>query len=416
MKRFDFYECILITFVILLLIQTAYAKGQCDEADSLRDLKSYVKAEEAYAVLLKNDSSFDCAKSGLAVMKEEQARTLFEMGNAYEKSGNTEKAKEAYIEVLKIDPKHSQSEQALLGLNGGIITLFYYWLSTRIEPFLFILIFILIILLILMHLIFFFFPWLKSCPKLDIQDFDKGETDFDIGKTMAALVKDKIKWFKSESHLHQSFDAVQGPVGKLEIPVEIKSTSQPIKYLSTLIELLYRPEVITLSGFLEKPGKRGAGLTVLMVKSNTSSIIASQTIWEKEFYPEITSPETKENDPDIFYRLVEPAATWAIFQLNKPSNANGIYERLKNYLFSLIGISDDFKILNTGTGKVMHTSGLELVIMKTIILIWREKCIIKRLIMTPTMRVHYIIWDLWTFLLRLKSKKTMIVDWRNWNG
>jgi tetratricopeptide (TPR) repeat protein len=104
-----------------------------------------------------------------------------------------------------------------------------------------------------------------------------------------------------------------------EIPVDVKSVSPQIKIISDLIEWIFPSNVITLSGYLEKPGDKGAGLTLSIVENQTGNILGNITIWQKDYDPATTQSAVKDNDPVPYYCLVEPAAIWAHYQLSATS-------------------------------------------------------------------------------------------------
>jgi tetratricopeptide (TPR) repeat protein len=142
-----------------------------------------------------------------------------------------------------------------------------------------------------------------------------------------------------------------GPIGKLNIPADIKEVSPQIKIVSNLIEWILPSNVITVSGYLEKPGNRGAGLTLSMVMSQTGDILGSITIWQKDYDPTATQSSVKDNDPVPYYCLAKPAAIWALFQLNATSKIKrGKFYRIYYGIKKLLGnVEDPEKFTPQGT-------------------------------------------------------------------
>jgi hypothetical protein len=149
-------------------------------------------------------------------------------------------------------------------------------------------------------------------PRVDIQDFDKGATDLEIGKTLAAIVQESLKRFEQEGG-RLSVDIIAEPITEVALPTDIKSVTSPLTFASQVIDRLIPQKVITLSGYLHKPGDRGAGLTMVLVDKK-GKVGESCTLWQKDYDPVMASPV--DQSPIPYYRLAGPAATWACFHLN----------------------------------------------------------------------------------------------------
>ncbi len=359
LKRWHRSGYVFLAIVTLLLVGSVAAQSQCDDANALRKEKLYEAARSTYIELLKNETTRGCAQDGLQTLNQEQAVYLFEQGSVFEKSNQVNAAHDAYVEALKIDPNNSAAKEALFRVNGGAfrygLNSIYNGLSLLVEA-----------VALSLGIILFFYaviwrihPWIRDLckPRLNINEFDKGATNLEIGKGLGAMVEEKIKSFEKESHPSQEFRLVTGPIGKLEIPVDVKSATPQIKILSELLEWLFPPNVITLSGYLEKQGDQGVGLTLSLVTNQTEEIIGSQTFWQEEYDP--TTAQPANDDPEPYYHLVEPIAIWTVFQLStSPNVKNGILFSLIRQVCSrvhqispcedyLIRHIDEFKILNT---------------------------------------------------------------------
>lgn len=298
----------------LLLTNGAAAQGQCDAADALLKAPLYDDALTNYTALLKQDPKLDCALNGINESQRAQAINSYELGRAYENASQVDLARNAYIEALKKNQTFTEAQQALEYLPGGNIP---YWRDARSwigrwgQPVGEIVIFLLGLYILISRI----WPWLRSFykePRLDIQDFDKGATGLEIGKGMGAMMEESLMQLETSGGAHVHLvEAEMLP----KIPVDVKSVSPQIKIMSDLIEWIIPSNVITLSGYLEKPGDSGAGLTLSIVENQTGNILSNITIWQKDYDPTATQSAVKDNDPVPYYCLVEPAAIWAHFQL-----------------------------------------------------------------------------------------------------
>lgn len=360
----------------LLLTNGAAAQGQCDAADALLKAQLYDDALTNYTALLKQDPQLDCASKGISESQRLHAINSYELGRAYENAGQVDLARNAYIEALKKNQTFTKAQQALEYLPGGNIP---YWRVVRSwigrwgQPVGEIAIFLLGLYIILLKSQIL--PWLKSqilswllsfCkprldihnldigatgqlrilpwlltwllslfkPRLDIKEFDKGATGLEIGKGMEAMVEESLMQLENGGGAHVHLvEAEMLP----KIPVDVKSVSPQIKIMSDLIEWIFPSNVITLSGYLEKPGDRGAGLTLSIVENQTGNILGNITIWQKDYDPTATQSAVKDNDPVPYYCLVEPAAIWTHFQLSATSGEAAVEDAEKS---AHLGISD----------------------------------------------------------------------------
>lgn len=329
----------ILAVAILLFTQAAAAPGPCDGAKALLDAKLYEDAQKAYIGLL--NTSFDCAQKGLLSIRQEQAKDFLKNGSVYENAGHMVKAKEAYVEALKIDPNLEDAQVALERINKDRLNVLmdfsaFLDIFSKIQ-FDSILIIVLDIILALIFLLYFlpsqiipwlinqinrFSPnlsiwlrgvyyWLYGRPQLDISNFDKGITEFEIGKALEPIVEEGINNFDGKK-TRPRFYLVEGSDKPLNIPAGIKTTPQ-LKLISELIEWSFPQNVITLSGFLQKQTRLGAGLTLVLTDNRTGKIIKNDTIWQYDFDLDFTTSDEKEINP--YYRLAELASIWAIYQM-----------------------------------------------------------------------------------------------------
>jgi tetratricopeptide (TPR) repeat protein len=351
MKRLHLSKYVLLALVAaLLLTGGAVAQTQCDAANALFKAQLYDAAQTNYTALLQQYPTLPCALNGINESQRALAINFYELGRDYENAGQVDLARSAYIEALKKNQTFTEAQKALEYLPGGNIP---YWRDVRswigrwglpVGE-------IVIFLLGLYILRYRIWPWLWSFCKrpLDIQEFDNKATGLEIGKVMMAMVEESLMRLGQEERFRVNLSA--GSTEKFNIPADIKGVSPQIMIISNLIEWILPSNVITVSGYLEKPGNRGAGLTLSMVKSQTGDILGNITIWQKDYDPKVTQSSVKDNDPVPYYSLVEPAAIWALFQLNAPSKIiRGIFCRIYygiKKLFRKVEDPDKFTPLGT---------------------------------------------------------------------
>ncbi len=339
----------LLAVAILLFTQAAAAQGPCDEADALREAKLYDEAKTEYIILLKNDMLRDCAQRGLQNLSQDRAKELLIIGQDYEKEGQIENAINSYREALKKDPNLKDAKTALESIKrnkiyivkeilNDIYSFIVSFSKIPLESIVFFILFIFILIYTIPYRIIPYlfnligrvshghfwlrgkFYWIFGRPRLDISDFDKGTTNDDIGKALEPIVEEGINNFH-KTETRPRFYLIDGSDKSdkfMRIPAGIK-TIDNLKIISELIEWFFPQNVITLSGFLQKQTKLGAGLTLVLTDNRTGEIISNDTIWQDDFDPNITPS----GDKDIpYYRLAELAAIWAIYQMEnfiKPS-------------------------------------------------------------------------------------------------
>jgi tetratricopeptide (TPR) repeat protein len=328
----------------LLLAGGAAAQTPCDAADALFNAQLYDAALTNYTVLLQQNPNLTCALNGSLEVQRAQAINLYEQGLAYEKANQVDAAKAAYVGALKIDPNFSNATEALARMNGGILTL-AYTLYTFLRPALEIIVVIAIVLLafafVILITIFKIRHWIKGLlrPSLDIGDFDKGATGLEINKGLRAMVQEKYIMLGHERGMR--FNIVEGPSNNFQFPADV-NVAPYFKFLSDLIDWLFPPYVITLSGYLHKPGIHGSGITVSLVVKRTKKILGSCTIWQNELDLETTPEKTEESiDPTSYYNLAEPAAIWVLFKLGNLD---------KKREFTMMGTNDWQSYANFKTG------------------------------------------------------------------
>jgi hypothetical protein len=367
-------------------IPATQTQPDCFAAKAFFDNKLYEDAERIYSNLLKVNSKLDCAKKGindLKIIPYQKAIDLYEEGRKFQAADKPEleKSKQKYSEALSIYPQFQKAKQALkevedlldkeekfnpahqlaeLGLHeearekikkiieedpdvevtdkeknifGGERVLVWQSILNNIELWMPIIVIGLLLVILLIRFLILCCPILKkltdwfweliSQPSLNIEDFDKGGTELDLGKTLATMVEEECQNIDSKEEVQsiaRKMTIVTAPTGKLELP-DVKSLvpqlgiiSQLTNLLPSLFSLLGRKSfTFTLSGYLHPISDRGVGLT-LTLKNEQGTIISNCTIWQKDYDPELSSKSDK--NPAPYYFLVEPAAIWTLFQLD----------------------------------------------------------------------------------------------------
>ncbi len=342
MKRFHLSKYVLLVLVAaFLLTGGVLALEPCDRANKLLNATLYDDARANYTDLLNQTPDLPCARAGILAVQNARANKSYELGRAYENASQVDEAKGAYLDALKNNSTFIDAQEALARLNGGILTLaysWYLWLRSALEIIVAVAIVLIAITLIILIAIVKIYPWIKGFkrPGLDIGDFDKGATDLEISKGLGAMVQEKYIMLGQEGSMRVNL--VEGPLVKLDFPADVNvstfNVTSYFKFVFELINWLFPPRVITLSGHLQKPGSCGSGITVSLVDSLTKKILGSCTFWQNEMDLETISKTAEEStDPTSYYNLAEPIAIWALFELGKFS---------KKDEFTMMG-TDDWK-------------------------------------------------------------------------
>ncbi len=372
----------LIALISALLLTGGAVAQECDVPNALLKAQLYDDALTNYTDLLNQNPNSSCAQKGIQDAQRFLTIKSYEIGQAYENASQFNEARIAYIETLKTYPNYIPAQEALekvsddkfaavqtlanLGyyteatarlkkvvednpgakvpkdleyLPGRSIFLWGYirnWIEIWGQP----LAEIVIFLLGLYVLRYRIGPWMLGLFKLkwDIKEFNTA-SDLDIGKGMMAMVEGSFMQIGKESgheHLHLVSEEYQD---LNKIPADIKAGSPHIMWASNLIEWIFPSKVIMISGYLEKPGIDGVGLTLSTVNSLTGEILGNITLWQKDYDTEIKPAESTAGDKNLassYYYLVEPAAIWVFFQLNEQRKA------AKEEKFALLG-TDDWK-------------------------------------------------------------------------
>ncbi|MFZ3382522.1 MAG: DUF4332 domain-containing protein [Candidatus Methanoperedens sp.] len=383
MKRFQSSKYVLFALFTALLFTGGAVAQECDVPNALLKAQLYNDALTNYTDLLNQNPNSSCAQKGIQDAQRFLTIKSYEIGQAYENASQFNEARIAYIETLKTYPNYIPAQEALekvsddkfaavqtlanLGyyteatarlkkvvednpgtkmpkdldyLPGRSIFLWGYirnWIEIWGQP----LAEIVIFLLGLYVLRYRIGPWMLGLFKIkwDIKEFNTAP-DLDIGKGMMAMVEGSFMQIGKESgheHLHLVSEEYQD---LNKIPADIKAGSPHIMWASNLIEWIFPSKVIMISGYLEKPGIDGVGLTLSTVNSLTGEILGNITLWQKDYDTEIKPIESTEGNKNLvssYYYLVEPAAIWVFFQLNEQRRAGKDTEK-----FTLLG-TDDWK-------------------------------------------------------------------------
>ena len=185
----------------------------------------------------------------------------------------------------------------------------------------------LIALIIIYRWVSVFITQIIKC-RFDVGDFEEGsKIDCAPKEGFQSLVEKEI-WSLSDRNGLDSNNLIFEP---LENPSFDESVSlSQVKDIGALLKImntLFSPNVITLTGTIYYSADRGAGVTLQLVKKKTR-IIAEATLWQKEFDPDY-DPSSETNDINCFYKLAEPVAYWASWFFKNDFNGMGECKSVK---------------------------------------------------------------------------------------
>jgi hypothetical protein len=176
-----------------------------------------------------------------------------------------------------------------------IIFLLVYWFNIQIWP---------------------LFVGIFEKPRLDIEPFDEEQVE-KIGSAISVIMEEEIKNFAPEKGIfwgHLRKDDLSIP----ELPSAIKSGSKYVEIFYELIAALFPPKMISVNGYVHKPGKLGCGLTVEIIEKRSRKFIDKQTFWEKDYFFQATqTTEDTETISQVYYDLTKVAVVWLLFTISK---------------------------------------------------------------------------------------------------
>ena len=160
----------------------------------------------------------------------------------------------------------------------------------------------------------------RQRPSLDIEKFALGtlKLDPDPGAGLVAQVAVYLKQME-ETAKPTTFALITGPVEALPLPAELTSLSTLPKDFGALWGLFLKllpQRVIALSGSLVHDPVRGAGLSLRLADLRNNRICNAVILWQSDFRHAL-GPTAEIPQGETYLRLVEPAAIWAYFALNK---------------------------------------------------------------------------------------------------
>ena len=356
------------------IASSAGAQDSCDTvADRLLEARLYDKAQVAY-VEVERDAARngtetpECVKDGLRQIFQARAEATqhYERGKQLEVLQKPELARHEYIEAVRADPTFDEASAALdrlllasdppltseeryqvvrnlerAGLHeaateelketikaaepgepippdmknlvGGTI---WPWGQVRrwIDPVVRTLAEFAILLLSLWAIVRFL-SWLRRQRRLrlDIQDFDKGATNLELGKALSAMVEEAFRKCDTLGKRSQ-VELLTGPIDKDKLPSNITPLDPRVSLIVQLVDFIVPPHVVTLAGSLQRSKTRGAGVSLTLTEGRRGEMLANKSIWLTEFDPRTASSET---DAEPYYDLAEPAAIWTLYSLQE---------------------------------------------------------------------------------------------------
>jgi tetratricopeptide (TPR) repeat protein len=204
----------------------------------------------------------------------------------------------------------------LKDLLPGRFDVFSWWFRHHIAPSI---VPVLEALGVLVLIVLILLRWVRiGRPFLVIGDFDSSGMDAAVGKRIAALVRQQLAAPRSAS---LSLTIATGPVEPTPVPAEITSgLSSAIPMAQTLSAVLRwasPKRVVTITGLVHPPGRRGVGVTLIAGENQRTS--QSVTIWQRDFEPDVV-PVPAGTDAAVvaaqqYDSLITPGATWLQFHM-----------------------------------------------------------------------------------------------------
>lgn len=158
------------------------------------------------------------------------------------------------------------------------------------------------------------YPWWRDSriPRLDIQDFDAGPGDLKSGKALPGLLRERYREVESQAG-GRRIDLVAGSIADYEVPEFMDVFGLRVKWVAQLLAWAVPPRVMTLTGSCQTSAQRGAGLTLSLSTINSKSLAEVITLWQETHAPAIL---TGNSEYDAYVDLVEPAAVWLLYAAN----------------------------------------------------------------------------------------------------
>ena len=160
------------------------------------------------------------------------------------------------------------------------------------------------------------------CCKFDIGDFTEGvDISCKPKEGFQALVEREIWRLSSRNGLKER-DIVYQPLQDIDLSSTTLFKLGEISQVMKILNFIFPPRLVVLTGTLHYSSKKGAGVTLqIVLKKNR--IIDEITLWQSEYDPQYKA-SSQSAEPEYFYRLAEPSALWLAWHLQ--TNFNGQYD------------------------------------------------------------------------------------------
>ncbi|MFV1985085.1 MAG: hypothetical protein ACC657_16170, partial [Thiohalomonadales bacterium] len=166
----------------------------------------------------------------------------------------------------------------------------------------------------LIYLLLHFIRTIRQ-PFLFIEDFDDSGVDTKGMSAFAAMMRTRLFRLSETSQSGNKIEQINASIAKFNIPAEIQAAVPVklswVKIIPWLLSLIFKRDIVQLTGYLHKPGKRGPGVTLQLAKNK--HIIKSETLWQEDF----TGRQSVDKDEQIatYYRLSDYGTIWLLFNL-----------------------------------------------------------------------------------------------------
>lgn len=158
-------------------------------------------------------------------------------------------------------------------------------------------------------------------PQLEIGEFEATGPEAGVGSGFAALVADDLKRLSrgagARAGSARTIEVVRGPIEPISIPATVAAlipgSLSWMKAAPALLQWLSLRPRLSLSGTLHRLPRRGAGVTLVLLRNGRA--VAGETLWESHFAAMVEPAEPGGAAADRSAWLVEPAATWLLYHL-----------------------------------------------------------------------------------------------------
>jgi tetratricopeptide (TPR) repeat protein len=303
----------------------ALPKG-CVGGAALMKAGSLDEATKAYNdYLSQNPTRTACAVNALQKIKRIEARHDLAVASVLHKQGIDDDAASDVKAALEANPKIDVPAN-LRGLTSA------WWRSPLRWT-------LLILAAIVAALLLWRIGWSigrRIAKTVMLGDFSGPDSDGDgakAAKVLGPMISSSMHRLGNEVGGHH-VDLVNGTIEDFAVPAALTDVSPELKILgsilSTIQALLPAGNRRTITGTVLERGDHGTGLSLAVARG--SRVREETVLWEETYFPKIPTSETA---PTSYYKLVAPAAVWALYNLN--GSSSGVTKDWFSYALFAVG-------------------------------------------------------------------------------